>query len=85
MASFQELVFPHETLLNWRTMLLWKEELFSFPTSHRSTKSHKIFPLFWGRFERSTQNGRDIPTLAGKLLTDYTNHELMLDATPILM
>ena len=68
MVWFERVVFSDKKLLIWRAMAFWKAELFCFRTSHRSTKSHKIFDLFWGRFGRSTQNGRDIPPLAGKLL-----------------
>ena len=68
MAWFQRLVFSDKKLLIWRAMLFWKEELFSYLTRHRSTKSHKIFLFFWGRFEKITQSGPYIRPLAGKLL-----------------
>ena len=74
MAWFQRVVFSDEKLLIWRAMAFWKAELFSFQTSHRSTKSHKIFNLFWGRFGRSTQNGRIYAPLAGILLTPYPDY-----------
>ena len=72
MAWFERVVFSDEKLLIWRAMAFWKAELFTFRTSHRSTKSHKIFPLSWGRFERSTQIGLDIQPLAGFLLRYVT-------------
>ena len=71
MAWFERVVFSDEKLLIWRAMAFWKAELFTFRTSHRSTKSHKIFPLSWGRFERSTQIGLDIQPLAGFLLKEH--------------
>ena len=77
MPWFQRAVVSDEKLLIWRAVVIMKAEVFSFPTSHHSTKSDKNFPLFWGRFQRGTQNGRDIPPLAGKLLNSLSEQILV--------
>ena len=69
MPWFQRAVVSDEKLLIWRAVVIMKAEVFSFTTSHHSTKSDKNFPLFWGRYQRGTQIGPYIRTLAGKLLS----------------